>query len=164
MRSRCLKMRYKIAIVTVVLLAAACTESTINLPEQMCFNIKGKYRLTSNATTMFEVKREEAHFIVLLSGGSLEAAGAAAGADCYIRAIGNLQDNSLVESFAAIETDTIMYSKTQAQEEKRRLEIKFDSDTDTAEVIHADTFGYCGLGVTFLGLYQRKDTSKDPNS
>ena len=93
--------------------------------------------------------------MALLSGGSLEAAGAAAGADCYVKAIGTLQENTLAAKFAAIETDTFMYSETQAQEEKRRLEMTFGSDT--AEVIHADTFGYCGLGVTFLGHYQRQE-------
>lgn len=154
MRSRCLKMRHKILIITLVMWTEACTDSTISSPGQTGLNITGNYTLTRNASTMLEVKREAPDFTVLLSGGSLKAAGAAAGADCYVRAIGTLQEDRLVGSFAAIETDTFMYSETQAQEEERRLEIKFDSDS--AEVIHADTFGYCGLGVTFLGRYQRK--------
>jgi len=147
-------MRRKTVIVTLVMLAVGCTDGTISSPGQTGLNITGNYTLTSDASATLEVKQEETHYVALLSGGGLEVAGAAAGADCYVRAIGTLQENRLAGSFAAIETDTLKYSETQAQEEKRRLEIKFGPDT--AEVIHADTFGYCGLGVTFLGRYQRK--------
>jgi hypothetical protein len=77
-------------------------------------------------------------------------------ADCYIRAIGKLEGKTLVANFAPVEIETFSYSEDQAKQEKRRLEIVFSPDS--AEVTRADTFGYCGLGASFLGHYRRKTT------
>ncbi len=92
--------------------------------------------------------------MVLLSGGSSETAEAGAPADCYIKAIGQLKEDVLLAVFQPFDTDTFSYSKVQANRENRKVTIIFGFGT--AEVISADTFGYCGLGTSFLGKYYRK--------
>ncbi len=145
-------MRHK-TIIVFTALALAYTPGAVSTSQESGLSITGTYTLTSDAAATLEIKAEGTHYEALLSGGSPQVAGAAAPADCYIRVMGKLQGNKLAGNFTAIETDTFMYSEAQAQEEKRKVEIIFDSDT--AEVVRADTFGYCGLGANFMGHYLR---------
>ena len=116
-------------------------------------DITGSYTLSGKARAQLDITAEDEHYVVLLAGGGQEAAGPATAADCYIKAIGKLKDTTLVADFTAIETDTFSYSEAQAKQEKRQLKIRFNKTT--AEVIEANTFGYCGMGADFSGRYRR---------
>ncbi len=116
-------------------------------------DITGSYTLSGKARAQLDIKAEGDHYVALLSGGGQEAAGPATAADCYIKAVGKLKNTTLVADFTAIETDTFSYSEAQAKQEKRQLKIRFNRNT--AEVIDANTFGYCGMGADFSGRYRR---------
>ena len=116
--------------------------------------ISGIYVMAGNTATMMKVNAEGDQYWLELSGGSEESAGAAASADCFIRAQGKLDKNRLTAAFTAIETDTFSYSEAQARREDRKLEVVFGMSKAT--VVYADTVGYCGLTATFQGEYQRE--------
>jgi len=120
--------------------------------------IAGVYTAGYGAPSRLEVRMEATHYVVLLSGGGSEATGAAPPADCYVRAKGTLHGRTLTANFMSVETDTFSYSQAQAEKEKRTLKIVFGQNT--ADVIHVDTFGYCGLGSSFVGHYRRKIAQK----
>jgi len=120
--------------------------------------ITGVYTAGHGAPSTLEVRVEATHYVVLLSGGGSEAARAAPPADCYVRAKGTLHGRTLTVTFMPVETDTFIYSQAQAEKEKRTLKIVFGQNT--ADVIRADTFGYCGLGSSFVGHYRRKTAQK----
>jgi hypothetical protein len=52
-----------------------------------------------------------------------------------------------------VETAVFSYDAAQAEREKRTVAIRFAAGD--ADVLSADTEGYCGLGATFLGHYRR---------
>jgi hypothetical protein len=54
--------------------------------------------------------------------------------------------------FGPVETDTFSYGAAQAESEARMVRIAFEPGA--AQVIEADTLGYCGLGVEFSGRYR----------
>jgi hypothetical protein len=115
------------------------------------------YTLSSDGSSTLEISAEGTHHVATLSGGSTEASGAAAPADCYIRAVGKLEGKVLVARFVPVETETFMYTKSQSEQEQRQLKIIFG--LDTADVVQADTFGYCGLGASVVGRYRRQKTA-----
>ena len=116
-------------------------------------DITGTYTCSQRSASTLEIKAEGSDYVVSLSGGSSPAAGAAAPADCYVRARGKLHGKTLTAEFVSIETDTFSYSAAQAEHEKRQLTIVFNPGS--AEVVRADTFGYCGVDSNFVGHYQR---------
>ena len=91
--------------------------------------------------------------MAVLAGGGSEARGASAAADCYVRAVGSMRGDVLIARFAPVTTDVFSYGAAQAESENRSISIRFTAGD--AEVLSADTEGYCGLGATFLGSYQR---------
>jgi hypothetical protein len=123
-------------------------------------NILGKYVHTGGVTAQLEVTRQGDQYVVLLSGGSRAGAGAASPADCYVRAVGELTRDVLTARFAAVETETFVYTSARAAREKRTLRISFAPGA--AEVTSAATDGYCGLGATFLGAYKRASGTTRP--
>ncbi len=116
-------------------------------------DVVGDYRLVGAATVILQVSTEQGVIRARLEGGGPPESGAAAPADCIVVAAGPLEDRLLSATFQPIETDDFSYSAAQARAEKRRLTIAFGPGT--AEVKQADTYGYCGLGIEFRGLYRK---------
>ncbi|MEI7995204.1 MAG: hypothetical protein WCH01_09915 [Methylococcaceae bacterium] len=112
------------------------------------------YVMAGNPATTMDVRREGDQYQIELSGGGDELAGAATAADCFIHAEGKREGNRLAAVFTALETDTFSFSEREARSENRKLEVVFEPEG--ASVVHADTFGYCGLGATFEGKYRPK--------
>ncbi len=151
-----MKKKLRIDAISVLLILGIIGCSDNVKTQETALDIVGIYALLHNPLTTLEIKAEEDIFTVLLSGGVVKEEGLSAPADCYIKAIGELKGERLLARFAPVETETFIYSETDAKREDRRLEMVFKKDK--AEVIFADTFGYCGLNVSFLGIYQhRKD-------
>jgi hypothetical protein len=116
-------------------------------------DIEGRYVFAGTIAATLEISRDGDRYAVALSGGSPTNAGAAAPADCYVRAAGTLRDATLDAAFTSVDAETFTYSQTRAEREGRQLRIVFRASE--AEVTRADTDGYCGLGATFVGSYQR---------
>jgi hypothetical protein len=70
-----------------------------------------------------------------------------------VEAAGKLENQLLTAVFQPIETDDFSYSAARASAENRKLVVAFAPGT--AEVKQADTFGYCGIGIDFRGLYRK---------
>jgi hypothetical protein len=128
-------------------ISAACGESP------RAANIQGRYVLAGATAATLEIVRDGDRYVVTLAGGSPGSAGAAAPADCHVRAAGAVHGDILDAMFVGVVTDTFSYSDTQAQTERRQLRMALKPTS--VEVTRADIDGYCGLGATFLGLYQR---------
>jgi len=64
-----------------------------------------------------------------------------------------MRGDVLVVRFVPFTMDVFAYSSAQAESENRSISIRFTAGD--AEILCADTEGYCGLGATFLGSYQR---------
>jgi hypothetical protein len=147
-------MKHRLKTILVLLLLSGGSASDGIPPAHAASQaIVGVYTAGQGTSATLEVRLEGAQWVVLLSGGSTEAAGAAAPADCYIRALGTLQGNILVGQFTAITSETFAYSQAQAEKERRMLKVMFGPNT--AEVIQAETVGYCGVGSNFVGHYRR---------
>ena len=117
--------------------------------------IAGRYRHAGPVAATLEVRPEGGRYLVRLEGGGSAQAGAASAADCVIEARGELEGGVLRASFGPVETDTFSYGAAQAADEARTVEIRFEPGG--AEVVAADTFGYCGLGAEFAGRYRIVD-------
>jgi hypothetical protein len=115
-------------------------------------DIAGLYRHAGAVAATLEVRPEGERYLVRLEGGGSSEAGAASAADCVIEARGELQGAVLRAPFGPVETDSFSYGAGQAADERRTVEIRFEPGA--AEVVAADTFGYCGLGAEFAGRYQ----------
>lgn len=119
-------------------------------------SLEGFYRAEGPASATLEVRRGPGgEYVVRLEGGSPPGLGAAAPADCTVEARGVPDGPTLRARFGPVETDTASYGADQAAREGRTVEIAF-TDRGTAEVLAADTFGYCGLGAEFRGRYRRE--------
>ena len=70
----------------------------------------------------------------------------------FVEARGDLDGVVLRARFGPVETDTFSYGAAQAESEARMVRIAFEAGA--AQVIEADTLGYCGLGVEFSGRYR----------
>lgn len=137
--------------ISLVLLLTACNGRS-ETPAHAA-DIAGRYAFVGRIAATLEISRDGERYAVALSGGSPRDAGAAAPADCSVRAVGALQDAALDAAFIGVETDTFAYSAARAKSEGRQLRIVFRPGG--AEVTRADTDGYCGLGATFVGPYRR---------
>jgi hypothetical protein len=116
-------------------------------------SVEGRYVYAGSVAATLEVRRDGDRHVVALTGGGRTDAGAAAPADCYVRASGTLRDAVLDAAFIAVDTETFVYSDSRARKERRRLRIVFRGGG--ARVTRADTDGYCGLGAVFVGSYRR---------
>jgi len=116
-------------------------------------DVSGQYVRRGQPTSTLEVHAEGDRYVALLAGGGSEARGASTAADCYVRAVGSMRGDLLVARFTPVTTDVFSYGAAQAESENRSISIRFTAGD--AEVLSADTEGYCGLGATFLGSYQR---------
>ena len=151
-----MKIQQHIAIILALILSMIGGVQLVVPHAQVAdLHITGRYALAHDGFSTLEISVEGTSYVVLLSGGR-PAPGAAVPAACYVKAKGKLQGRLLVADFSPLETETFVYSKTQAEKEKRQLQLVFGMNT--AEVIHAETFGYCGRGASFEGHYRRIQT------
>jgi hypothetical protein len=115
-------------------------------------DIAGLYRHEEPIAATLEVREDGQQYMVRLEGGGSAAAGAATPADCVIEARGDLESATVQAAFGPVETDTFSYDAARAASERRTVEIVFEPGA--AEVLEADTLGYCGLGTEFTGRYR----------
>jgi hypothetical protein len=146
MRWRCSSVRRLSRLLAAAGLAACAAAAPTS-------EVTGRYRHAGPGLATLEVRATAGGYRVRLEGGSADALAAAAPADCIVEASGALEGAVLRARFAALETDTFSYGAAQAAEEGRAVEIRFAPDA--AEVIAADTLGYCGWGADFTGRYRR---------
>ena len=135
------------------LLAALWLGACANAPA--ADGIAGLYRHAGPVAATLEVRPEGGRYRVRLAGGGSAQAGAASAADCVIEARGELEGAALRAPFGPVATDTFSYGAAQAADEARTVLIRFEPGA--AEVVAADTFGYCGLGAEFAGRYHSVD-------
>jgi hypothetical protein len=148
MRSACSKAmskRFCQAVLAVLWLSRAGTA----LPSD---DIVGVYQYEGPVAATLEVRHEADQYVVRLEGGGSSAEGPATAADCVVEARGDLDGVVLRARFGPVETDTFSYGAAQAESEARMVRITFEPGA--AQVIEADTLGYCGLGVEFSGRYR----------
>jgi hypothetical protein len=148
MRSACSKAmskRFCQAVLAVLWLSRPGTA----LPSD---DIVGVYQHEGPVAATLEVRHEAGQYVVRLEGGGSAAEGPATAADCVVEARGDLDDGALRARFGPVETDTFSYGAAQAESEARMVRIAFEPGA--AQVIEADTLGYCGLGVEFPGRYR----------
>ena len=148
MRSACskaLSKRFCQAVLAVLWLSRPGTA----LPSD---DIVGVYQYEGTVAATLEVRHEAGQYVVRLEGGGSSAEGPATAADCVVEARGDLDGVVLRARFGPVETDTFSYGAAQAESETRMVRIAFEPGA--AQVIEADTLGYCGLGVEFSGRYR----------
>jgi hypothetical protein len=115
--------------------------------------LAGTYQHAGTVTATLEVRRQGDDYLIRLEGGASSAAGAATPADCVIEARGRPDGQVLRARFGPVETETFAYDQAQSESEARFVEIVFWSGS--ARIVHADTLGYCGLEVEFVGAYRK---------
>jgi hypothetical protein len=115
-------------------------------------DIAGVYQHEGPVAATLEVRHEAGRYVVRLEGGGSAADRAATAADCFIEARGDLDGAVLHARFGPVETDIFSYGAAQAASEARMVRIAFEPGA--AQVIQADTLGYCGLGAEFSGRYR----------
>ena len=115
-------------------------------------DIVGVYQYEGPVAATLQVRHEAGQYVVRLEGGGSSAEGPATAADCVVEARGDLDGVVLRARFGPVETDTFSYGAAQAESEARMVRIAFEPGA--AQVIEADTLGYCGLGVEFSGRYR----------
>jgi hypothetical protein len=115
-------------------------------------DIVGVYQYEGPVAATLEIRHEAGQYVVRLEGGGSSAEGPATAADCVVEARGDLDGVVLRARFGPVETDTFSYGAAQAESEARMVRIAFEPGA--AQVIEADTLGYCGLGVEFSGRYR----------
>jgi hypothetical protein len=148
MRSGCsmaMSKRFYQAVLAVLWLGRAGTA----LPSD---DIVGVYQYEGPVAATLEVRQEAGQYVVRLEGGGSSAEGPATAADCVVEARGDLDGVVLRARFGPVETDTFSYIAAQAESEARMVRIAFEPGA--AQVIEADTLGYCGLDVEFSGRYR----------
>ena len=133
-------------VVALLTSAGGCDTPTIAAAAE------SRYVSTGAVAATLDLRRVGDRYVVALSGGGSDQAGAAAAADCHVRAVGTLRDHTLDATFTGIETSTFAYSETRARREQRKLRLVFRPPN--VEVTRADVEGYCGLGATFIGIYR----------
>jgi hypothetical protein len=116
--------------------------------------LAGTYIHTGDIPAMMVVHVSKGIADVRLDGGGNRRAGASSAADCGIHAVGPVMPSGVVADFHAMESDTMDYDEVLAKQEHRKISITFSGGG--AEVLSADTDGYCGLGANFTGHYKRR--------
>ena len=97
-----------------------------------------------------DISKKDNLATIRLTGGAPDT-GAATNADCLIAASGPMANGTLTAIFQPVTTATFSYRRTQAEKERRQIVIEILPGS--AEVLSADTLGYCGLSVDFTGVY-----------
>ena len=115
-------------------------------------DVAGLYRHEGATAATLAVRQEAGQYVVRLEGGGSSTASAATPADCVIEARGDLNGAILRARFGPVATDTFSYGADQAGREGRTVEVVFEPGA--AEVVEADTLGYCGWGAEFTGRYR----------
>jgi hypothetical protein len=151
MRYACLKAMSKRICQAVLAVLWLSTPGTA-LPSD---DIVGVYQYEGPVAATLEVRRDAGQYVVRLEGGGSTAEGPTTAADCVVEGRGDLDGVVLRARFGPVETDTFSYGAAQAESEARMVRIAFEPDA--AQVIAADTLGYCGLGVEFSGRYRADD-------
>jgi hypothetical protein len=121
-------------------------------PRTSADEIAGTYQHAGTTTATLEIRRQANDYLVRLEGGASSAAGAATPADCVIKARGRPEGQVLRARFGPVETETFAYDEAQSESDARFVEIIFGPGS--ARVVQADTLGYCGLEVDFIGAYR----------
>ena len=116
-------------------------------------DVSGKYQRAGSASVVMEVRQDVNGVRATVYGGGPPSSGEAAAADCIVEAVGVIRDGQLRATFQPAETDNFSYSRAKAEAEKRQLVVVFSPGT--ADIKRIDTFGYCGLGINFLGRYNK---------
>ena len=150
MRSVCSTAAHSIARGTLLALAALFLASTADAARPQ--GVDGDYRHAGRVAATLEVRRVPEGYAVRLVGGASLDAGPGAAADCVVTAHGPINGKHFAGRFDPVETDAFAFSAEQAAREQRMLRIVFGHNV--AQVTEAETFGYCGLGATFLGRYR----------
>jgi len=153
MRCKCSRMKTKSQLRAAIIVLMLVSQDSLAIQTDS-IPLSDSYVMAGNPATTMNVRREGDQYQIELSGGSDELASASTAADCFIHAEGKREGNRLAAVFTALETDTFSYSEREARAENRTLEVVFESEGAT--LVHADTFGYCGLGATFEGQYRLK--------
>jgi hypothetical protein len=115
-------------------------------------DIAGVYRHEGPVAATLEVARDAGQYVIRLEGGGSAAGGPATAADCVVEARGELDGAVLHARFGPVETDSFTYGAALAEREARTVQIAFEPGA--AQVIQADTLGYCGLAAEFSGRYR----------
>jgi hypothetical protein len=129
-------------------------------PRTSADEFAGTYQHAGTVAATLEVRRQGDDYLIRLEGGASPAAGAATPADCVIEARGRAEGRVLRARFGPVETETFAYDQAQSESEARFVEIVFGPAS--AEVVHADTVGYCGLEVEFAGSYRKVPQAAGP--
>jgi len=124
-------------------------------------DVSGQYVRRGAPTSTLDLHAEGDRYVAVLAGRGFEGRGASTAADCSVRAVGSMRGDVLIARFAPFTTDVFSYGAAQAEIEHRSISIRFTAGN--AEVLSADTEGYCGSGATFLGSYQRVPTHRPPS-
>jgi hypothetical protein len=148
MRSACSKAMSK-RICQAVLAVLWLSRAGTALPSD---DIVGVYQYEGPVAATLKVRHEASQYVIRLEGGGSPAEGPATAADCVVEARGDLDGVVLRARFGPVETDTFSYGAAQAESEARMVRIAFKPGA--AQVIEAQTLGYCGLGVEFSGRYR----------
>ena len=147
MRSACskaLSKRFCQAVLAVLWLSRPGTA----LPSD---DIVGVYQYEGRVAATLEVRHEAGQYVVRLEGGGSSAEGPATAADCVVEARGDL-DGVVLRAGSARSRPTPSLTVRRRPSEARMVRIAFEPGA--AQVIEADTLGYCGLGVEFSGRYR----------
>jgi hypothetical protein len=143
----------KVTLATIRLIAALALAAQAFAAEAPSGAITSKYFLVDRSRQAeLDITTRGYSATVRLTGGAPEA-GAATNADCTIVAKGAVANGTLTALFQPVTTDDFIYRPAQATREKRQVKIKLLPGS--AEVISADTLGYCGLNVDFSGTYAK---------
>jgi hypothetical protein len=118
-------------------------------------DIVGDYRRIGPATVAPSVSVQAGGVEVRLEGGGPPGSDGSVPANCVVQAVGQLNDQLLTATFQPVETKDFSYGAVQASAENRKLVVAFASGT--VEVKDAEIYGYCGIGVDFRGLYQKRE-------
>jgi hypothetical protein len=118
-------------------------------------NVMGSYRRIGPALVTLAVSAHDGAVQTRLEGGGSPATDGSVPADCIVQAMGQLNGRLLTATFKPVETDDFSYGAARASAENRKLVVAFAPGT--ADVKQADTWGYCGIGIDFEGLYRKID-------
>ncbi len=116
---------------------------------------EGQYTGVENGATsvLTLTQAGDGRYAMELDGGFSQPNSGAA-AECEVKALGSVSGTHIEGRFQAIDTDNIRYSQIDADREGRMVSV--DVRDAVVNVLQADTDGYCGLGVTFVGHYTKK--------
>ncbi|MBK8814532.1 MAG: hypothetical protein IPN42_03035 [Methylococcaceae bacterium] len=148
-------MEIKYSIITsFLILVVTCQANADNRSNETISTIAGIYILNGHPKTSMRIIQDNKKYHIELEGGGDDSIEGNVSADCIIHANGIVKGKKLTATFTAVDMDTFSYTNKQAEEEKRKIKIRFRRSQ--ANVYYIDSLGYCGYGADFSGIYQRK--------